>query len=1028
MIRYFAGHPTAANLLMIAFLVLGLLALPSLQRETFPRISAKQVQVQVVFPSATAEDVLQAVCQPLEDALDGVDNLKEVICEARESQGVLTAEMRQGADLELFTADVRREVDAIDSLPQTAEEPIVSQLGRTDFVASLAITGPENPVDLEALARQIKDRMLAWGGIPKVEIEGFSDPQIRIEIDDQAARALGLSFADIAAALSRQNVDLPGGEIKAPAGNTVLRFTDERRTVDAYRSIVIASSASGGEIELGQIAQVTRQFEDEDRRITFDGRPAALLRITKTPQDDTLDVMAAVQAFLAVERAALPPTVQLNISNDGSDLVRDRLSLLSVNAAQGLALVFAAMWLFFGFRQAFWIAMGLPVSFMGALALMTVLDYSINMLTMVGLLIVIGILMDDAIVISENIATRRLAAETPLQAAISGAAEVGPGVFASFLTTAVVFGTLAFLEGDLGEVLGVVPVVMLLVLSVSLVEAFAILPNHLVHAGQGHQPSRATQQMERCIVWLRERLVGPLASLAVRFRYLTIGVGVFLLLSTIALMAGGVVKFVAFPDLDGDAAEARLQLRPGATAAQTEAVVEAVLSALRTVDEELSTAQPDAENLVQHITVRYGENVDANTTGAHLATIIVDLLSAETRTIDMDGFLAAWGAEVDSDLDLQRLNLTESVIGPAGRAIELRLRGPEIEALEAASAELQAWFAAYQGTRNLADDLDLGKPELRMTLREGAGSLGLDARMVADQLRAAFHGVTADEIQIGQDTVEIDVRLASIDRSSLGDLDTFAIVTPSGERVPLAAVANIETGRGYARISRIDRQTAVTVTGDVDVRVANANEIVSDTLNRFVPELLERYPGIQIGTEGQNSEAAQTQQSMMRGLLLGLVAVYLILAFQFRSYFEPLAVMSVIPFTLVGAVLGHLVMGIDFALPSMLGTIALAGVVVNGSILLVNVIKANHKPGETQLSTLAPDAAKRRFRAILLTSITTIAGVVPLMFESSLQAQILIPLVTSIAFGLIMVTLLLMLVVPAFYAVLHDFGLTSLKA
>jgi len=1024
-IRYFARHPTAANLLMIAILVLGLAALPNLQRETFPRISPKQVRIEVMFPGATAEDVVQGVCLPIEDALDGVDDLRQVTCDARENRGVVTVEMRQGANLEQFTADIRREVDAIDSFPQTAEEPLISQLGRTDFVASLAITGPERAVDLEALARDVKDRMLAWGGIPKVEIEGFSDPQIRIEIDDRAARALGLSFTDIAAALGRQNVDLAAGEINSATGNTVLRFTDERRSVDAYRNVVIAASATGGQIELGQIATVVRQFEDEDRRITFDGRLAALLQITKTPRDDTLDVIAAVDAFLAVERAKLPPTVSLTISNDGSDLLRDRLGLLTVNAAQGLALVFASMWLFFGFRQAFWIAMGLPVSFMGALALMTALDYSINMLTMVGLLIVIGILMDDAIVIAENIATRRRAGDAPLTAAVAGVAEVGPGVVASFLTTAAVFGSLAFLRGDLGEVLGVVPVVMLLVLSVSLIEAFVILPNHLAHAADVRQPSRATRQLELAVIWARERIIGPLARAAVDFRYLTIGVGVFLLLSTMALMAGGVVKFVAFPELDGNTAEARIQLRPGATASQTEAVVESVLAALMEVDTEHSTPQ---QRLIRHVTVKYGENTDANTNGENLATIIVDLLSAERRSLPMDGFLSQWAAAIDPTLDLQRLNLTESAIGPAGRAIELRLRGSDLVALQQASAELQAWLAAYEGTRNLADDFDPGKPELRLTLRDGAGGLGLDARMIAEQLRAAFHGITADEIQLGQETVEIDVRLASVDRNSLGDLDGFAIVTPTGQRVPLAAVADIEAGRGFARLRRVDRQMAITVTGDIDVRIANANEIVSDTVARFVPELLERFPDIELATEGQNSEAATTQQSMLRGLLFGLVAVYLLLAFQFRSYFEPLAVMSVIPFTLVGAVLGHLVMGIDFALPSMLGTIALAGVVVNGSILLVNFIKAQHAPGATRITDIVPEAAKSRFRAVLLTSVTTIAGVLPLMFETSLQAQILIPLVTSIAFGLIAVTLLLMLVVPAFYAVLHDFGLTTLKS
>ena len=1024
MLRYFADHKTAANLMMAAFLILGAMALPDLQRETFPRISPKEVQIQTIYPGATPGDVVQAICLPIEDSLDGIDNLVEVTCEARENLGIVTAKMRQGTDLEIFTSDIKREVEAIDTFPGTAEEPIVKQLGRSDFVADIAVTGPERAVDLKALAENVKTRLLAFGGVPKIDIIGFSDPQISIAIDDMGSRSLGLSFADIANALTRQNIDLPGGEIDTGRNITLLRFTDERGSADAYRGIIVSSSTNGGQITLGDIATVERRFEDDEVKITFDGKPAALLRITKTPEDDTLDVMNAAQAFLEDERQRLPETVSMTISRDGSQLVRDRLSLLSRNALQGLALVFGVMWLFFGFRQAFWIAMGLPVSFMGALALMSVLGYSINMLTMVGLLIVIGILMDDAIVIAENIASHRQKGKTPLEAAIAGAAQVGPGVIASFLTTAAIFGSLAFLKGDIGEILAVVPVVMLLVLCVSLVEAFLILPNHLSHAAKDHQPSRLTQKLEDGLSWLRDKVVGPLAVKVIRYRYLTAGFGIFLLLATLSLMAGGVVKFVAFPELDGNNAEARIQLHQGATLVQTEQAASEVLRALDAVNERF----PQGDNqLVEHVSVKFAENADAQTSGPHLTTVLVDMLSAEIRDVSMDQFLEAWRAEVDPDLAIKRLNITEGAFGPAGRAIEMRLRGDDPVALEAASAELQNWFSDYQGAYNLADDLDLGKPELRLSLRDGAGSLGLDARMVAEQLRAAFYGVTADEIQLRGDNVEIDVKIASSGRDSMGDLDLFTIMTPSGHAVPLSAVVNIESGRGFARIRRVNRQMAVTVTGDVDTRIANANEIVKDTQERFIPELRERYPDIEIGTEGQNAEAAETQASMMRGLMLGLIAVYLLLAFQFRSYAEPLAVMVVIPFTLVGAVLGHIIMGLDFAMPSMLGVISLAGVVVNGSILLVNFMKNEHEPGQTSLADIAPAAAKNRFRAILLTSITTISGVVPLLFETSLQAQILIPLVTSIAFGLVAVTLLILLVVPAFYAILYDFKLTTIE-
>ena len=1027
MIRFLAAHPTAANLLMVAFVVLGVISLPDLLRETFPRIAPRSVQVSVAYPGATPENVERAICRRLEDAVDGIENVDEVRCEARENAGIATVTMRQGEDLERFFQDIQTATEAIADLPELAEDPVVTELGRTDFVASIALTGSEDRTQLIALAEQVKERMLRWGGIPRVEIKGFSDRQIRIEISDAMARELNLSLQDIAAAVSRQNLDLPAGEVVTQDGATLLRFADERLALDAYRDVVIASSELGGQIRLGDIARISDRFEDAEVRTVLNGRVAALLDVSKTPKDDTLKVMKAINAFLVVERQRLPPAVELTVTRDGSRILTDRLEMLIVNSAQGLALVFAVMWLFFGLRQAFWIGMGLPISFLGALAAMTVIGYSINMLTMVGLLIVIGILMDDAIVIAENIATKREKGLPALEAAVEGARQVAPGVLSSFATTVVVFGSLAFLEGDIGEVLRVIPVVMILVLVVSLVEAFAILPNHLSHGGDG--PAATVSRVANAAVdWARDRLVAPTARLAVANRYLTLGLAVFLFLVSLSAIAGGTLKFRAFPEIDADHLEARIELGAGATLEDTEMVVAEVLAGLVRADRALAPRNPDGVSLIRDVVVRYNENVDAGTSGAHLATINLDLLAGEIRDATNAEILATWRAEVPDLPDVSRINLTEGAIGPGGRAIELRLRHEDIGMLETASADLQGWLRGYAGVYNLGDDLQVGKPELRVSLRDGAGALGLDARSVADQLRAGFHGVTADEIQVGVESFEIDVRLASSDRDSLGDLDNFTVKTPAGQRVPLSVVADIVADRGYSRINRVDRLPAVTITGDVDTALANASEIVGDTEKRFLPMLAEKYPGLVAGTEGQNAEAAKTQRSMLSGLIIGLIAVFLVLSFQLRSYTEPLAVMVIIPFALIGVVAGHLAIGIDLSMPSMLGFVSLAGIVVNDSILLVNFIKTEHDPDATTVLEAAPKGAVARFRAILLTSVTTIAGVTPLLFETSDQAQVLIPLVTSIAFGLIATTILIVFVVPALYAILDDFGATSLAA
>ncbi len=1027
MIRYFASHTTAGNLLMIAFIVAGLFAWPMLQRETFPRIEPRRVEVRVAYPGARPEDIEEAICQRIEDAVDGVTNVFEISCDATEGLGRAVIEMREGENFDRFTADVKTEIEAVDDFPEESETPTIRQLGRTDFVASIAVTGPTKKPDLKAYAEALKEKLLRWGGIPKVDVIGFSDHQIRVELRDAALRQFGLSVADIAGAIERQSLDLPAGSLLATNRQILVRYADERKTVDAFRDLVVVSAASGGQIRLGDIATITDRFELDEEKITFNGKPAAILDVTKTENEDTLDVIDAVNAFLERERKIVPPGVSLVVTNDASSIVRDRLALLVSNGGQGLLLVFVTLWLFFGARYSFWVAMGLPVSFLGAIAVMSMVGYSINMLTMAGLLIVIGLLMDDAIVIAENVATQRGQGKSPEDAAVDGARQVLPSVFASFATTTCIFGSLAFLEGDIGAVLRVVPVVMLLVLIVSLVEAFWILPNHLMHvlAHDGAEQGRIQSKVDDAIGWIRDRVVAPLATLAVEWRYLTLGCAVGLLLLTVAIVAGGFLKFAAFPELDGNVLEARILLAQGTPLAKTEKVVARVGAALGRVNERMAKDQPGGQDLVRNVAVAYNENVDAYESGSHVATVTVDILDSETRTVRIDDVIAAWRTEIGEIADVIFIKFTEPAAGPGGLAIEIRFDGLDFRGLKRASLDLQNWLNRYVGVINVTDDLRAGKPEVRVRLKDGASTLGIDGRMIADQLRSAFQGVTVREIQRAGEAFEIDVRLDLRDRDSRADLDDFSIAMADGQLVPLIAVADLSEDRGFARINRIDRRRTVTIQGDVDVRYANANEVLAATAAEFFPDLRKRYPSIGISVEGSEKEGKTTQASMIRGFVLGLIGVYLLLSLQFRSYAEPIVVMAVIPFAFIGVVAGHLLLGIDFTMPSVLGFVALAGVVVNDSILLVNFTKHYH--GETKsVAAAAPLASQARFRAILLTSLTTIVGLLPMLFETSLQAQVLIPLVASLAFGLLASTVLVLLLVPAAYAVLDDIGLARL--
>ncbi|MFQ5972725.1 MAG: efflux RND transporter permease subunit [Alphaproteobacteria bacterium] len=1024
MIAYFARHPTAANLLMVAILVLGAAGATTLNRETFPDIPADEVEVRIDYPGAGAGEVEEAVCRRIEDAIDAVDDIDELRCEAREGRAVATAVMTEGGNFDRLLTNVKTEVEAIDDFPAETEPPTVRQLGLEEFVAAIAVTGPMSTRNLKLYAEDLKDRLGRIENIGEIALKGFSDSQIRIEIPALMLRQYGLSVADVARTIGRQSVRRPAGTIETGERDVLLRFDDERRSAREFVDLVVVGAASGAEIRLGDIARITDRFEKDEEKIVFNGRRAALLEVRKSREADTLEVIRAVRAFLEHERGLMPPGVELTITQDISSIVHDRLTMLLENGAQGLALVLLTLTLFFALRFAFWVALGLPVAFAGALFAMAVMGLSIDMITMVGLLIAVGILVDDAIVIAENIASHHADGAPPVEAAIRGTREVATGVLASFATTVLIFGPLAFIRGEIGDILRVMPVVLIVAVSVSLIEAFWILPNHLQHSlgkAATRRSPRLRGRVEAALGWLRERVVGRLADAAVAWRYLTVGLAVLLVLASVAVVASGFLKFQAFPELDGDVIEARILMPPGTPIARTESVADDVVAALGRVERQLPPGRAGQRGVVRNVNVQFNRNVDAFETGPHVATVTVDLLTAEQRSARLDDILGRWREEVGVVPDVLAVKFTDFTVGPGGKPIDIRLHGDDLAELGAAARELRNWLARYHGVADLSDDLRPGKPETRMALRQGAVALGLDAEAVATQLRAAFFGRTASEIQVGPESYEIDVRLPPRDRNSLADLEDFTVTAPDGDQVPLGAVATLELDRGYVRINRIDGRRAVTVQGELDRKVANAGEIVADTRARFLPELSRRFPGVAVQFEGQEKEAGKTAASIRRGFLLGLVGVFLLLSFLFRSYTEPLAVMVMIPMGLVGVVWGHVLMGLELSMPSIVGFVSLAGVAVNNSILLVDFTRRGIASGKS-VEAAAREASRRRFRPVLLTSLTTIMGLLPLLTEKSLQAQVLVPLVTSLAFGMLATTLLVLFVVPALYAILDDLG------
>jgi multidrug efflux pump subunit AcrB len=1024
MIAWFARHQTAANLLMAAIMLLGLVALPGLQRETLPEIKSDTVQIRVIYRGATPDEVEDAICRRLEDVLESISDLDEMRCEAREGVGTATAIMREDSQMTRFLDDVKTEVDAIDDFPDQTEPPVVEELNRTDAVVSVAVTGPADPVALKAYAEDLKDRLMAETEVAEVNISGFSDHHIRIEIPAWRMRMYGLSAADIANAVNRQSVSSPAGRLEGTDEDLLLRFDDQRKAAESFHDLVVISGGTGAAIRLGEIAEITNRFDRDEQKSLFNGRRAALLNITKTRSQDILSVLASVNAFIEAERARASQGINLYMTQDRASIVQDRLDMLLRNGLQGLVLVFLVLWLFFGTRYSFWVTMGLPVSFLGALFVLPIMGITINMISMVGLLIGVGLLMDDAIVIAENIAARMARGDTPMHAAIEGVKQVLPGIMSSFATTLLVFGSLAFITGTIGQILRIMPMVLLIVITVSLVEAFWILPHHLSHSlahMKKQAPSRFRQGFDQAFDRLRDRAFSPLLDRAVDYRYFTLGLIIMLLIFAVAIPVGGKLKFVGFPDIEGDVVEARILLPQGTPLARTETVVAALEQALARVNEQFKPRQPNGQDLVRNVSVMYGENPDAYESGPHVARVVADLLSAEERDAPLDAFRNAWRRETGDLADVISIKYTEPTIGPGGRPIDLRLLGYDLHRLKQASNELQDWLNSFAGVHDLNDDLRPGKREFRLKLKPGAGVLGLDARAVAEQVRGAFQGVKVDEFPAGAETYEVNLRLAASDRMGPDDLENFTVMGRDGALVPLMVVADVTQVRGWARIHRVNGRRAVTVQGDVDRDVANAQELLGMARSEFIPELLQRYPDLSFDVQGESKESAETGRSIVRNVLLGLIGVYMLLALQFRGYLAPLTVMVVIPTALIGVVIGHLLMGLDLTMPSIVGMASLFGVVVNDSILLVVFIRGERSQGAS-VTAAAKHAGRARFRPILLTSITTVAGLMPLLMEKSLQAQVLIPLATSLAFGLATATIAALFLVPAVYAILDDLG------
>jgi len=1011
----FAHHKVAANLLMMIMLLSGAFALTKLNIQFFPNATLDVITVRVVWTGASAEDVEVGITTPLEQRLKVIDNLNKLTSTSAQSVSSLTLEFEDNTDMVLALDQVRREVDGFRNLPQEAEKPVIVKASFYESIARLVITGSDNPEELRGLAHEFENELLARG-IDKVDITGLPEQEISIEIPSTTLNELQLSLGDVAARVDGFSQDVPAGIIGDAVAARELRSLDQRRNESEFAKLPLVSDESRL-IRLGDVADISRKPQDGSVLVEYRGRPAINMTLQRAEQGNSLEAARILDTWLEETRARLPENIEITLYDERWQLIKERIMLLVTNGGGGLVLVILILYLFLTGRVAFWVAVGIPTSFMATLFILYLAGGSINMISLFALIMALGIIVDDAIVVGEDAVAHFQMGEDPLRAAEGGARRMLAPVMASSLTTIAAFLPLMMIGDFIGKLLFAIPLVIISVIIASVIESFFVLPGHLRHAflhtSTEHGSKRTIRdRLDDGFAHLRDNLFRPLVTLAVRYRAVTISLAFAVLIATFGLLAGGRLSFIFFPSPEGNIINANATFVAGTPR-------ETVAKFLDHLNETLYATEKafGDEKLVKIAVTNIGQagTQNAQRTGDQLGSIRVEMTPSDSRSVRNKQFVQAWKKRVQVPPGVENFALQEQRGGPPGGDVQIRLTGNTAENLKDAALELAESLESIAGVVSVTDDMPYGREQLIYRLTPVGESLGLTVSDLGRQLRTAFDGNLVQIYQDGEDEVEVRVRLPEAERGQLATLQRLQIKTPGGEFVPLTSVARWESRRGFEALRHAESELAVEVTAEVDKATGNPNAINATLREKILPGLSSKY-GINYSFEGRAAEQRETMADMRAGALLGLTLMYLILAWVFSSYGWPLIVMLAIPFGLIGAILGHYLMGINLTILSMFGIFGLSGIVVNDSIILVTFYRNLREQG-LAINEALVEAACQRLRAVLLTSLTTIAGLTPLLFETSLQAQFLIPMATSIAFGLAFATLLILFVVPSMLSV-----------
>ena len=1036
-VSWFAANHVAANLLMILIVGAGFMSTIGIRKEVFPELLTNMVSVRVPYLGAGPEEVEQGICLVVEEAVNEVDGVERVTSVALEGMGSVVIELREDADAYRVLDDIKSAVDRITTLPENAEKPEVSLSLRVNQVVNIVVYGDAPERTLKVLAERVRDDLTKRREITKAEIAGVRNYEISIEVSEETLRRHRLSLGDITRAARRASIDMPGGEVKTDGGEILVRTKGRKYTGEEYADVVLLTRPDGTKLRLGEIATIIDGFEDVANRSRFDGKPASIVQVFRVGEESVLDVAASVKEYIAEAEGMLPEGVSLSIWGDRSKIYQDRLNLLTRNGSIGLVLVFIVLAMAMQFRLAFWVALGIPISFLGAFWLIPQWGVSLNMISLFAFIVALGLVVDDAIVVGENVFTQKELGKGRLKASVDGTVEVLTPVIFSVLTTIAAFLPLTAVTGTMGQVMRNIPIVVIAVLALSLVECLLILPAHLTVTGIVRRTDRKQwvffRSKDRFQDWMRWFIREPYTrtlAWALERRYIVLATSLALLLVTVGLFAGGFIKFTLMPKVDADNVVVALTMPEGTPATETEAVLDQIVGSLDEVEAHFAASRPeDAPRLYQHVYAVVGSQPrsagrfgpmggSAVESGSNVGEINLQLLFGEDRDISSIAIARRWRRAVGEIPGVSALKFSSDLFH-GSNPIDIQLSSPRTDDLIAAADHIKTELADYPGISDISDTFREGKTELRLALKPEAEFLGIRLDDLARQVRQAFYGDEALRIQRARDEVKVMVRYPTDERRSLGNIESMRIRTPDGVEIPFATVAEVTLGPGYAAINRADRARVVSVQADVDPARTNSNEVLAHLAETIFPMLTSDYPGLNISMEGQQQDQRESLASLGRGFILALFMIYALLAIPFRSYLQPLIVMSAIPFGIVGAVLGHLGMGWDLSLLSLFGVVALSGVVVNDSLILTDFINRARRRG-LPLRDAVIEAGQRRFRPVTLTSITTFAGLTPMLLEKSMQARFLIPMAISLGWGIIFATGITLVLVPVGYVIVED--------